>query len=47
VLLFPKGILGLIRSRRRAQTPPRAPGIQQSNEALEENRSAPVREVAK
>jgi len=47
VLLFPKGILGLIRSRRRAQTSPRAPGIQQSNEALEENRSAPVREVAK
>ena len=47
VLLFPKGILGLIRSRRRAQASPRAPGIQQSNEALEENRSAPVREVAK
>ena len=47
VLLFPKGILGLIRSRRRAQASPRAPGIQQFNEALEENRSAPVREVAK
>jgi len=47
VLLFPKGILGLIRSRRHASTSARAPGIQQSNEALEENRSAPVREVAK
>lgn len=47
VLLFPKGILGLIRSRQRAQASPRAPGIQQSNEALEENRSAPVREAAK
>ena len=46
VLLFPKGMLGLIRSRRQAETPP-APGIQQSNAALEENRSAPVREVAK
>jgi branched-chain amino acid transport system permease protein len=47
VLLFPKGILGLIRSRRRTQQSSPAPGIQQSNAALEENRSAPVREVAK
>jgi branched-chain amino acid transport system permease protein len=47
VLLFPKGILGLIAPRRRETSPAAAPGIQQANEVLEENRSAPLREEAK
>jgi branched-chain amino acid transport system permease protein len=46
VLLFPKGILGLIAPGRRHVSPPRAPGIQQANAVLEEN-SSPLREAAK
>jgi branched-chain amino acid transport system permease protein len=47
VLLFPKGILGLVAPRRRVPAAPHgAPGIQQAAPVLEENRS-PLREATK
>jgi branched-chain amino acid transport system permease protein len=46
VLLFPKGILGLIRTRHRAMPPASAPGIQQASAVLEEDGS-PLRQAAK
>jgi branched-chain amino acid transport system permease protein len=46
VLLFPKGILGLIAPRRREVSTPRAPGIQQADAVLEEDGS-PLRDSTK
>jgi branched-chain amino acid transport system permease protein len=46
VLLFPKGILGLIAPRRREVSTPRAPGIQQADAVLEEDGS-PLRDSRK
>ena len=46
VLLFPKGILGLIATRRRQRETPAGPGIQQASAVLDENES-PLREATK